>query len=50
VFGNGYAGKVDKLNIILSENVYTSGGTYHPLFGVMGQSFALAVQKEPSVD
>lgn len=52
VFGKGYMGDVAGFAIIKSNNVYNDGQatpTHQPLFGVMGQSFALAVQQNPEV-
>lgn len=47
-FGKGYKGNVSGWNIIVSENVYKSTDAtpvYQPLFGIMGSTYALAVQK-----
>lgn len=47
---NGFAGSYAGFKIYKSNSIYNDGTNYYPLFGIDGESFALATQKKPKVE
>lgn len=47
---NGFSGTFAGFEIYKSNSIYKSGSVYYPIFGVKGESFALAVQENPQVE
>lgn len=46
----GFAGEYAGFKVYKSNSIYNDGTNWYPLFGVEGESFALATQKQPKVE
>jgi len=47
---NGFSGEYAGFKVYKSNSVYNDGTNFYPMFGIDGESFALATQKKPKVE